>query len=349
MEKELDILFDKGTLMDLYIGRWAGIKKMRPHELLLDQIDEEAFYLGHKKLLPKEAMEKLVTLEGKARTALSKRSIDFPVGGARFVYYKALPEVIALLNELKKEWETAVEDLVQEYPALKEKQLTLLDKQIDVIAKEELKKAENQEEHETLYEKLESWKVEQKAVNRQLYPTADVLKTKFPFDWRMFKISALQGIEQMSTLQAEDLLAAQNKLREDLQKWVKEAATAMHLALGEAAARAKDMLEKQGKLNPKNLKPLFEAFETFKAIDFTGQSNFQTVIDDIKSKYGVKKNEKIDYELTAGSLNYDDQAKKELSSLLSSLGKLAAEDAAELAGLEAIGKVGEFKRFVDLG
>lgn len=343
-----NILFDKGTLMDLYIGRWAAIKKLQPDDVLLENVDTDALYLGHKKLLPKKAMEKLVTLEGKARVALSKRSIEFPIGGGRFVYYKALPEVLKLLGDLQKQWAEEVATLIQDYPNLRELQLQALDEQAKKLATEALKKTNSQAEHEAEYARLETWREQQRTENKELYPTADELKAKFPFDWRMFKVSPLQGLEQMSTLDAGELLAAQSKLKADLEKWVKEAATVMHKALGEAAAQANKLLEKNGKLNPKNLKPLFEAFETFKAIDFTGSSSFQKTIEEVKQKFGIEKDGQIDYELTAGALNVDDYQKAGLTTLLGTMAKLAVEETAQAAGQEAISKVGEFSRFVAL-
>lgn len=342
------ILFDKGILMNLYIGRWAALRKLRPGDMLMEKINEDAYYLGHKKLLPKKAMEKLVTLEGKARTALAKRSLDFPVGGGRFVYYKTLDEVFTVLNDLKKQWDEEVEILIADYPVLREEQLKALDSQADNLAKEELKKAQDQKEHEVKWSQLQGWLETQRKENRELYPPVEVLKTKFPFEWRVFNVSAPTGLEQMSSLSAEQLAAAQKKLQDDMQSWVKEAATLMHKALGEAAAQAKSLLEKNGKLHPKNLKPLFEAFESFKAIDFTGQSAFLKTVEEVKKKYGVEKDGSIDYELTAGAINYSDFMKAGLGELLGSMAKLAVDEVAVEAGKEAISKVGEFSRFVDM-
>ena len=349
MEVELtNILFDKGTLMDLYIGRWAAIKKMQPTDMLMEKVDNDAVYLGHKKLLPKKAMEELVHLEGKARTALSKKSIDFPVGGGRFVYYKALPELLKTLDELKKQWDVEVEKLLADYPNLREQQLKVLEKQAEVWMNSDLDKSPDQAARSIRYNYLQSWLAKQKAENEQLYPSVEELKTKFHFDWRMFKVSALQGLEKMSTLDADELIAAQEKLRADLQKWVTEAATEMHKVLGQAAAQAVSLLDKQGKLNPKNLKPLWDAFETFKAIDFTGQSNFQETIEKVKKDFGVETNGAVDYEKTADKLNYSDYAKANLKELLSKMSTLAVDEVAAEAGKEAISKVGEFSRFVEV-
>jgi len=342
------ILFDKGILMSLYIGRWAALRKLRPDDMLLEKINEEAYYLGHKKLMPKKAMEKLVTLEGKARTALAKRSLDFPVGGGRFVYYKTLDDVLKVLQDLRKQWDAEVEQLITDYPNMREEQLKTLDAQAENLAKEELKKTADPVAQKVRWQELESWLEIQRKENRELYPPIDQLKNKFPFEWRIFNVSAPTGMEQMSTLSAEQLVAAQKKLQQDMEVWVKDAATLMHKALGEAAAQAKQLLEKHGKLNPKNLKPLFEAFESFKAIDFTGESAFLKTVDEVKKKYGVEKDGQIDYELTAGAINYSDYMKAGLGELLGSMAKLAVDEVAEEAGKEAISKVGEFSRFVEV-
>ena len=94
----------------------------------------------------------------------------------------------------------------------------------------------------------------------------------------MFKVSSANSLNGIS---AEDALEASQKLQQDLQGWIHETAILMHKTLGEAAAHAKDLLEKQGKLNPKNLKPLFDAFEVFKSIDFawvqTYRSNWEAI------------------------------------------------------------------------
>lgn len=343
----IQVLFDKGTLLDLYIGRWAGIRRLQPDDMLIENLNQEALYLGHKKLLPKQAMEKLVQLEGKARTTLAKKSLDFPVGGARFVYYKALPEVLLLMKGLKAKWDVAVDELIANYPELRDQQLKVLDEQAERLALEDLKKVPIalQEPHRA---KLEAWKLRQRGENESLYPTAQELRMRFPFQWRMFKVSALQGIEELSTLEADELIAAKETLKKDLQEWVKTAATEMHKALGIAAAHANSLLSKQGKLNPKNLKPLFEAFETFKAIDFTGNSEFQGYVDELKAKFGASVNEENDYEKIADMLNDSDFAKENLKSLLAKVGELAVEDVAQKAGAQAISKVGEFSRFVDL-
>jgi hypothetical protein len=348
-----EILFDKGTLFDLFVGKPTFQKKLRSNDVLLEgSINDDAIYLGHKKLLPKEAMGRLVTLEGLARTALAGRSLEFPLSGARFVYFRALPDLLVRLRSLQRDWNSAVQDLVDNYPELKARQLSILDSQSEDLMMRELAKgpgtpvssqrAERQKE-------LEEWLEMQKLQHRKLYPPVDELPQMFRFTWRMFKVSAVEGLEELNTLQQDELLAAREALRADLQSWVRTATSDMHRALGEAAAQAKNMLEKQGKLNPKNLRPLFEAFETFNAIDFTGSSDWRKQVDDARERF-IRRNAdgSINFELTSESINGTSFATTEFKNLLNSIGSLALEQTAEEAGRVALAKTKGFARFLEV-
>jgi hypothetical protein len=344
-----EILFDKGTLMDLYVGKPTFQKKLRSSDMLLEgTVNEDAFYLGHKKLLPREAMARLVTLEGHARTALAGRSLEFPLSGARFVYFRALPELLVRLRVLQTEWRVAVQELVATYPELKAKQLETLDKQSEDLMQAELQKL-TEEQRKVRQPELRDWLEMQRLQHRRLYPQVDELPSMFHFSWRMFKVSAMEGLEEMNSLQQDELVAARDALKADLQSWVKTATADMHKALGEAAAQAKNLLEKQGKLNPKNLRPLFEAFETFNAIDFTGSSDWRKQVDSARERFIKRDSDgNINFELTSEAINGTHFATTEFKSLLNSIGSLAIAQVAEEAGKAAISRVGAFKRFVEV-
>lgn len=344
-----EILFDKGTLMDLYIGRPTFQKKLRSNDVLLEgTVNDEAIYLGHKKLLPKAAMSRLITLDGLARTALAGRSLEFPLSGARFVYFRALPDLLVRLRAVQAEWAVAVQELVVQYPELKERQLAILDKQSEDLMQAELQKL-TAEQKKTRQPELVEWLEKQKLQHRMMYPGVDELPSMFHFSWRMFKVSAMEGLEEMNTLQQDELLAARESLKNDLQNWVKTATADMHKALGEAAAQAQSLLEKQGKLNPKNLRPLFEAFETFNAIDFTGSSDWRKQVDSARERF-IKRDADgtINFELTSEAINGTNFATTEFRNLLGSIGSLAVQQVAEEAGRAAISRVGAFRRFVEV-
>lgn len=337
-------LFARGALMGLHIGRWTAVKKMSANDMLMKEVDTDAIYLGHKKLLPKKATEKLVELEGKARVALSSRSMEFPIAGARFVTYSAMAGIVSHLQQIKVQWEQEVNELATQYPALRATQLALLETQARAFTNEELKKVPyGTDEYKSKHAELEVWMKNQKALNEGYYPTEQQLRAKFSFTWRLFQISALTGINE---LDAAEVAAAQDRLRADLNEWVRAAAASMHQTLGEAAANAKNLLEKNGKLTPRNLKPLFESFESFLSVDFTGKSTFRDTIETIKSKF-LNKNPDGTYNLEAMADGLDDvHSKAEFDGLLSRMSTLAVESTAAEAGVSSLQE--EFGRVLDL-
>lgn len=333
--------------MDLFIGKPTFQRKLRPNDVLLEGIDESVLYLGHKKLLPRKALEDLVTLEGRARRALADRSLEFPISGARFVQYTALADVLRILQALKGEWDTAVSELIRDYPDLRTEQLSHLDQQAETLVRNELAKLPG-EERALKQKELDHWLEIQKNLNRSLYPRTEDLQGMFHFQWRLFRISAMQTVEEMSGIKQEELIQARDALQRDLQRWVRQASIEMHRTLGEAALNAKNLLEKNGKLNPRNLKPLFDAFETFRAIDFTGSSTFQDVITRIRTQFGVvSTNGAVDFEQTAANVN-DVNSLEGFRQLLNQVSDLAQDNVAEEAGIAALSQAGGFRRLVEV-
>lgn len=64
----LDALTQRGVLINVNGRCWRARKQLRPEDLGLDPdtVDDRLFSLGHKRLLPKEALQKLALVESRA-------------------------------------------------------------------------------------------------------------------------------------------------------------------------------------------------------------------------------------------------------------------------------------------
>lgn len=347
-------LYKKGSLLGLYIGRPTFQKKLKPNNVFLEgKINEEAFYLGHKKLLSKEATARFITLEGQARLALANRSLHFPFGGGRFVSFNALPDLLTRLRAIRDEWHVAVQTLVSTYSELQAEQLEVLDKQSDSLMQAILANLTT-EEKRCRKQEIEDWLVEQRAQHREQFPAVDTLASKFYFYWYVTESCgcSITNLTEMSASRQDalqgELRAANEAMQSDLRSWVRTATADMHKALGDAASQAKDLLEKQGKLHPKNLRPLFEAFETFSAIDFTN-SNWKNQIEAARERFIMRDADGvIDFERTSEAISGTQFATTEFKSLLNAVGSLAIQQVAEEASKKAISRVGAFRRFVEV-
>lgn len=347
-EVVLNALWNRGTLIDLSIGKPTFRKKLNSSDLLIDFVDPNAIQMGHKKLLPKTATDSLVSIEANARAFLASRSLKFPISSCRFVYYRALSEVLTVLAQFKVDWETAVGELIANYPALIEQQLTVLNTQVTRIKDSELSKYSGAVlERKT--EELNEWASNQRAKNRQLYPSEAKVRDSLRFNWNLFKINSLDGFEQQTTLDAQERVEHEERLKEQMRSWVQEMETDLHKALGSAAANAKDLLAKNGKLTPRNLRPLFEAFEMFKAADFTGNSEFQTAVNTIRERFSVtNSNGEVDFSRTSDALSMSEEATRSFNDLLNSISTLAVEEVAQNAGVRALSNTVEFRRLIEV-
>ncbi len=347
----LESLFSSGILVDLHIGKPTFQKKLSPDDLLKEakDIDTSAIYLGHKNLLPKKALAALANTERWARTTLACRSITFPLSDARFVSYKALPELLTKLKEIKNRWNEEVKFLIDNFATFKTEQLLILGEQDLRTVQERMNLISIKEDRVKAREELNKWFSKKQEENKLLYPSTDSLPSLFKFSWRMFKVTSASGLDEMSQLQQEELVEARNTLHKDMQNWLKITTTAMHQALGEAAIKAKGLLEKQGRINARNLRPLFEAFETFSALDFTAQSNWRKPIVSTNDRF-IKRDEvgEIDYEKTAEAINSSNYATTGFKELIASIGNLAIQQVAEEAGLIALSRVENFKRAIEV-
>jgi hypothetical protein len=345
-EELTDLIFERGTLVDLHIGRPGFQRKLKADDLLIEGVDQDALYLGHKKLLPKKATETLQGLDNRARVALADRSLPFPISGARFVKRETLPVLLGILQQMKRVWDEEVQKLVDAYPLLKEQQLNRLNEQAQTLVDKELEKytGELRVQKQRYYE---LWLEKQRHQNKELYPHEREIGGHFKFVWRMFRVTGV-GVNEMDDVAQTEYVAAQEQLRRDLQLWVRDATTEMHRTLGAAALNAKQLLEKNGKLDPRNLRPLFAAFESFQAVEFTGSSSFQRTIEEIRSRFAHTLDGEIDLNLTAFSLTESADSRGAFTELLGSVARLAEEDVARQAGIRALSGAGEFARVLDV-
>jgi hypothetical protein len=341
-----NLLFDRGTLIHLYIGRWTGNRKMSQNDLLLEDVDDKAMNVGFKKLMPADWHNRFQRIESEARILLASLSTEFPIGNARFMFYRVVPDFLRRVQPLKNRWDRAVEEFVAEYAQLKERQLELLDAQARKLVDQELALMPAGERKDARRKELATWLVEQQKKNEKLYPKAEEIRFRFSFTWRMFKISAVEGVEQMNTMDQTQLVEAQQMVHQEMQRWAREASQEVHQAFGRAAANANELLTRHGRLTPRNLRPLFEAFEQFRALEFSGTSDFNGMIDQIRRQFLVTGADgSADYAATAERMNSNQEA---LGDLLSSIGNLAVDEVASEAGIRSLQRTGEFGRYVDL-
>jgi hypothetical protein len=333
------VVFQHGVLVDLNIGRWNAQRKLDQGDLLLQEVDKGALYLGHKYLLAKEAIHPIFAIEGQARTFLYDRSIPFPISGGRFVTFQYLQEVLDGLEDYKTRFFEQVELLLANYERLREEQLQKLSEQAGKLAtKDVLKIPEtNKRAREARTAELKTWLTGQDEKNRELYPSKGELARRFSFKWTTFQVS---GNDAMQTVNAAELAKARAALEKNLQGWVRDTTRQMHQAVGEAAHKALTTLKEKGRLTARNLEPLVSAFSAFQSMNFVG-SDVNQVLNQVLQYAHLEMGEK-------GDVYSPVESSAQLQSLLETVGSLAVEEVAKSASENALRKSTAFSRCVEL-
>jgi len=112
----LNEVFRKGCLVDLNVSQWLAERRLQPEDLGLQPEEVPPnFVLGHKKLIPAEAIAEVKRWDYQARDLLEVYSHPFPFGGARFVPRPKLLELTSKLDALITGFNGAADALVTKY------------------------------------------------------------------------------------------------------------------------------------------------------------------------------------------------------------------------------------------
>ncbi|HUR46448.1 MAG TPA: DUF3150 domain-containing protein, partial [Candidatus Saccharimonadales bacterium] len=83
----LDVLTRAGVLINVSVRYWRGCKKLNPEDLGLksSQVSDRLISLGHKRLLPREALAELALVEGRAHALIDQNTFPFLNGLSHFL------------------------------------------------------------------------------------------------------------------------------------------------------------------------------------------------------------------------------------------------------------------------
>jgi len=118
----LDALTREGVLISVSVRYWRATRKLNPEDLGLDpdNVTERLISLGHKKLLPREALERLALVESRAHSLIESSTFPFLNGLGHFLPNTKLEEVTRKLQVLHTEFDHAREAFLGKYTELRQ-------------------------------------------------------------------------------------------------------------------------------------------------------------------------------------------------------------------------------------
>jgi len=194
----LHVLTRAGVLIHVSIHYWRGCKKLKPEDLGLDpgDISDRLISLGHKRLLPKDALAELALVEGRAHAMLDANTFQFLNGIGHFLPNAKLSEITDKLKELENQFWSAKERFLEKYSTLR-------------------KQAE--QEWKSMAEKLNVDSDHLLATIESSFPSARDMDRYFGFDVQLFQINLPEklSMEVIAEADQQELILARQKAAQE--------------------------------------------------------------------------------------------------------------------------------------
>ncbi len=273
----LAALTREGVLLDVSVRYWRAARKLQPQDLGLDPDDvaERLISLGHKRLLPREALAEFALIESRAHALVDAGTFPFLNGIARFLPNAKLAEVTQRLDELAEEFRAARSRFAATYADLR---------------------AEALAEWLTAARRLVHDPERVVATVRAAFPPPEKLDRYFGFSVALFQIRAPETIEgelvsaadQQAVIEARSRAAseAHARIAEGVEGFVRDCVASLR---EQTATLCDEMLAsmRNGKtgVHQKTLNRLVGFIDRFKALNFAGDTELEERLESVRRQF----------------------------------------------------------------
>jgi hypothetical protein len=288
----LEAVCRRGVLCNVSLRYWRGCKKLSAEDLGLDpaNVSERLIQLGHKRLVPREALSAFALIESRAHALVEGSSFPFLGGIARFVPNPRLAALNESLDRLKEEFRQAVLDFVAGYGPLRERALV-----------------EWRDAAQQLNGNAESLLI---TIEQAFPPHGDIAK-RFGFESKFFQVAApeslrlevSESIEQLEIADQRRRVAedAQRRMQADLDGFIRESVTTLR---EEAARLAADVLAtingSDGGVHQRTLNRLTTFIDSFRTLNFAGDTQLESTLERFREQLLTRSAE--DYRNDSGAM-----------------------------------------------
>lgn len=324
----LSVLTREGVLIKVSVSYWRGQKKLRPEDIGLDRKDvsDRLISLGHKRLLPKDCLQELALIEGRAHALVEANTFPFLNGLGHFLPNSKLEEVTGKLNELQSDFWDAKRAFLKKYSELREN------------ASEEWRK---------MAERLVKDPEKLVATIEASFPFPDAMERFYAFDVQMFQIALPKNMaaelvsasEQQALIEARQKAAqeASNKIHAGVESFVADCVASLR---EQTAQLCTEMLSSingcETGVHQKTLNRLVRFIDQFKSLNFADDRVMEQQLENVKRELLTKTAEEYRDSASARA-----RLKSGLAQLANQARTLARQDATEL--VQRFGEMGRRK------
>lgn len=243
-------IFEKGMLISLRMGSFAGRKKLSDDQLkdLPKEIVRGVHDLFEQSF--KDKLNAIILFDGQTRNEVKMRSVPFPIDGVYFLSFDQIDSVIEYLEGRKNSRNELVNDVLDDYEGAIKK---FADSYPDYY---------------------------RRAVGR--YPSKDRLSQRFYFEYQFVKISAP---DKNPLISPEQYKKEMMKFAATVSEMKQEVVSTIYQTLTELTERLKKQ-SKEGKMNQRTFNSLSRFMEQINMVysEFIDRDDLKKVINKIKSE-----------------------------------------------------------------
>jgi len=270
----LHVLTREGVLINCSVRYWRGCKKLQAEDLGLksSQVSDRLISLGHKRLLPKEALADLALVEGRAHALIDQNSFPFLNGLGHFLPNAKLGEVTDRLKELEREFRKATQSFLGRYAS--HRYQACLD-------------------WEEVARKLTTNSGALVKAIEASFPLAHALERQFGFNWTLFQISLPEqlSVDLISVAEQSEIVAAREKaaheagakIRQDVELFVADCVASLR---EQTAQLCQEMLTSIGSsetgVHQKTLNRLIRFIDQFKQMNFANDRAMEEQLEEVR-------------------------------------------------------------------
>lgn len=274
----LDVLTREGVLLNVSIRYWRAHKKLQAADLGLDPNDvtDRLISLGHKKLLPKEALATFALIESRAHSLVDSSTFPFMGGIGHFLPNAKLGEVTQKLEALRSDFNRAQFNFLCSYADLRG----------DAAREWWQAAAKLVRDPDRLVATIEN-----------SFPRPEDMGRYFSFETHLFQLSVPEGVPQMDLIAVGDQQAiidarnaaaqeASESIRRGTQSFVADCVATMRQ---ETAKLCDEMLssfrDSKCGVHQKTLNRLSQFIDNFKSLNFAGDRELEEQLEDARRKF----------------------------------------------------------------
>lgn len=273
----LDLLTREGVLMSVSVRYWRAAKKLQAQDIGLDPDDVTGrlISLGHKRLMPKDALAGFALIESRAHALVDASTFPFMNGLARFLPNRRLGEVTRRLSGLESEFREARTAFEAEYAGLREQALAEWREQASRLSGDPGRIVESV---------------------AAAFPEPSRLERYFGFTVNLFQIRLPEALDAESVTAGDrlDLLRAREQASQEarqrisagVETFVGDCVTSLR---EQTAGLCEEMLEsfRTGKsgVHQRTLNRLTEFIDSFRALNFADDTELDRRLNEVRQRF----------------------------------------------------------------